>query len=167
MYIKIFARKKLREFGFRAFSNIKKELYIYGLFILIMAPIVYLASTMSEFKHIYPFYKLHKNETLWPAFYIWEFVYFIQFVSLEFFFRGFIIHGTKKVFGFYSIFVMMVPYCMIHYTKAFPEEMSAILAGIALGALSLRKNTIGTGIALHYTVALSMDLLSLYNQGFL
>ena len=44
-------------------------------------------------------------------------------MPLEFFFRGFILHGTKQRFGFYAIFVMIIPYCMIHFGKPIVETI--------------------------------------------
>jgi membrane protease YdiL (CAAX protease family) len=92
---------------------------------------------------------------------IWEAFYFLQFVGLEFFFRGFMVHALKKHFGFYSVFVMMVPYCMIHFGKPLPEAFGAILAGIILGILSLKSNSIWLGVLLHFSVAFAMDCFSL------
>ncbi|WP_435616489.1 CPBP family glutamic-type intramembrane protease [Vibrio parahaemolyticus] len=78
-----------------------------------------------------------------------------------------LVHSLKKSFGFYSVFVMTVPYCMIHFWKTAAETFAAILAGIFLGWISLRNGTIWIGLALHCGVAFSMDLLALYNKGLL
>ena len=74
------------------------------------------------------------------------------------------VHSLKKQFGFYSVFIMMIPYCMIHFVKPFPETVGAIFAGIILGALSLKSNSIWLGVLLHFSVALSMDITSLMHQ---
>ena len=50
------------------------------------------------------------------------------------------LHGIKKQFGFYSIFIMIIPYVMIHFNKPFPEIIGAIFAGLILGVLSLQKS---------------------------
>ena len=98
---------------------------------------------------------------------IWELIYFLQFFGLEFFFRGFLLHSLKPSIGIYSIFVMMVPYCMIHWGKPIPETFAAIFAGIFLGWLSYRNGNIWMGLVLHCTVAFSMDVMSLFNKGLL
>jgi membrane protease YdiL (CAAX protease family) len=77
------------------------------------------------------------------------------------------VHGFKKEIGDYSVLIMVIPYCMIHFQKPFLETIGAIFAGFILGYLSLRKNSIGTGIALHFAVAVSMDIFALYHQGFI
>ena len=91
----------------------------------------------------------------------WEGLYAAQFVSLEFFFRGFILNGLRRALGSNAIFVMIVPYCMIHYGKPMPETLGAIGAGLILGTLALRTRSIWGGVLIHISVALTMDVLAL------
>ena len=67
--------------------------------------------------------------------------------------------------GSLAIFVMVVPYATVHFTKPFAECMGSIIAGIALGTIALRTRSIWGGAALHATVGLSMDLLALARTG--
>ncbi|MCA9320336.1 MAG: CPBP family intramembrane metalloprotease, partial [Planctomycetes bacterium] len=62
-----------------------------------------------------------------------------------------------------AIFVMVIPYAMIHFTKPMPEAFGAIFAGVALGYLAMRTRSFYGGILLHYAVALTMDLLARSN----
>jgi membrane protease YdiL (CAAX protease family) len=133
---------------------------------LVMIPLVLFFSTTSSFQQRYPFYELRPGEKTVPDFLLWEMLYFLQFFSLEFFFRGFLLHGLKNRFGFYSILVMTIPYCMIHFGKPMPETLGAIIAGLLLGVLSLKSRSILLGVAIHYSVALSMDLCALWQKGF-
>jgi membrane protease YdiL (CAAX protease family) len=91
----------------------------------------------------------------------------LQFFALEFFFRGFMVHGLKDKMGVYSIAAMVVPYCMIHFTKPLPECVGSLFAGLILGLLSLRTGSVWLGALIHIAVALSMDWLSLWHRGFL
>jgi membrane protease YdiL (CAAX protease family) len=88
-------------------------------------------------------------------------MYFAQFFALEIFFRGFWLAGLRNTLGSGAIFAMCVPYCMIHYGKPYLEAAGAVVAGIALGSLSMRTKSIYSGFFVHVTVALSMDLLAL------
>ncbi|MDG1841439.1 MAG: CPBP family intramembrane metalloprotease [Crocinitomicaceae bacterium] len=144
-------------------KNFYKDLQIFFVFFLFMIPFVFLVSTQDSFLVKYPFYRLSSVNQIHSNFLIWEFFYFLQFVSLEFFFRGFMVHGLKKQIGDYSVLVMIIPYCMIHFQKPFLETIGAIFAGLILGYLSLRKESIFTGIALHFSVAVSMDIFALYH----
>ena len=76
------------------------------------------------------------------------------------------LHGIKKRFGFYSIWIMMIPYMMIHFQKPMPETIGAIFAGIILGTLSLKSRSIWLGVAIHYSVAITMDLAALWQKGY-
>jgi len=156
-------KMKLRDMGLK-FSGSMDGWPLYVIMLLIMLPLVYYFSSTESFQQRYPFYYLVQGESLWPNFIIWEVVYFFQFVSLEFFFRGFITLGTRKSFGYMSIFVMVVPYCMIHFGKPMPETIGAIVAGIVLGTLSLKSRSVILGILIHYSVAITMDLMALWRK---
>ncbi len=134
----------------------------------VMLPLVYLMSLTSGFAAKYPFLRINNGEAyIGQTLLVWELIYFVQFFGLEFFFRGFLVHSLKRSLGLYSIFVMTVPYCMIHFSKPPAETFSAIAAGIFLGWLSYKNGSIWLGLMLHCTVAFSMDILALYNKGLL
>lgn len=136
--------------------------------VAVMLPLVYLMSLTAGFAAKYPFLHIYNDQPyLGQTLLIWEMIYFVQFFGLEFFFRGFLLHSLKPSLGVYSIFVMTVPYCMIHFGKPIPETFAAIFAGIFLGWLSYKNGNIWMGLVLHCTVAFSMDILALFNKGLL
>jgi len=53
---------------------------------------------------------------------------------------------------------------MIHFGKPYLEACSAMVAGTVLGSLSMRTRSIYAGFLVHGTVAILMDVLSLYRQ---
>jgi hypothetical protein len=63
--------------------------------------------------------------------------------------------------GSSAIFVMIIPYCMIHYGKPMAETLGAIIAGTVLGTLAMRTRSIWGGVLIHVGVAVTMDLLAL------
>jgi uncharacterized protein len=136
--------------------------------VAVMLPVTYLMSLTSGFAGKYPFLRIHNGEPyIGQTLLVWELIYFLQFFGLEFFFRGFLVHSLKRSLGLYSIFVMTVPYCMIHFSKPPAETLAAIAAGIFLGWLSYKNGSIWLGLILHCTVAFSMDILALWNKGLL
>jgi uncharacterized protein len=166
MIIQFVFRQKLSDYGLRLKGSFTDyRLYVYML--CFMIPLVLFFSRTESFQQRYPFYDLQKGESLYPNFIVWEIFYFLQFFALEFFFRGFMLHGTKQRFGYYSVFVMTIPYCMIHFGKPLPETLAAIIAGIVLGTLSLKSRSIWLGVAIHYSVAITMDLCAMYQKGLL
>jgi uncharacterized protein len=155
-------RKPMKEAGLRL--NFKsKGNGLYFLFAAIMLPI--LVSFSGSFQSKYPFYFPADPENNMAYFFAWHFLYLIQFAALEFFFRGFMVHNLKAGFGTGSVFIMTIPYCMIHFGKPGAETLAAIPAGIILGLLSLKGNSVVPGIFLHYLVALAMDVFSLWQKG--
>jgi membrane protease YdiL (CAAX protease family) len=139
---------------------------IYLKMLMVVLPLVVIASFNSHFQATYPFYYFPKDDFPVQRFIIWEIFYLLQFIGIEYFFRGFILFNCKSVFKEYAVYISVIPYCMIHFGKPMPETIGAIVAGIFLGKMALRSGSILPGIALHYLVAISMDLLSLWQQGY-
>jgi membrane protease YdiL (CAAX protease family) len=150
----------LGDYGFRV-RGIGRTAWVYVAMYLVMVPAILWFSGTARFQHTYPFYRPPAGEPLWPRLIAWELVYGVQFVALEFFFRGYLIHGLKHRFGPYAIFAAMVPYCLIHFGKPLPETLGAIVAGIVLGFMSLKTRSIWLGAALHIAVAWTMDAAAL------
>jgi membrane protease YdiL (CAAX protease family) len=164
--IKLVMRRRVHDFGLSV-RGILGGSWVYVAMFLLMVPILFHFSGTARFLQTYPFYKPGPDEPLWPALVTWQLFYWVQFVALEFFFRGFLVHGVRHRFGIYSIFVMMVPYCMVHFGKPMPETFAAIVAGIVLGFMSLKTRSIWLGAALHIAVAATMDGLALWRLGHL
>jgi membrane protease YdiL (CAAX protease family) len=165
--LKLVLKQKLSDYGlnFRIEKDFWKLLFQC---MVVMLPLVYLMSMTSGFSARYPFLKVYDGSPyLSSTLFVWELIYFLQFFGLEFFFRGFLLHSLKPSLGSYSIFAMMVPYCMIHWGKPMPEAFAAIFAGIFLGFLSYRNGNIWMGLVLHCFVAFSMDVMALFNKGLL
>jgi len=165
LVIKFIFKENLRDYGIRG-GFLMKDYKLYLGMLVVMIPLVWYFSHSDGFQLRYPFYRITNTESLWPNFVIWQLLYLFQFFCLEFFFRGFMVHGLKKRFGYYAVFIMTIPYCMIHFGKPLPETFAAIIAGVFLGTLSLKSKTIWMGVFIHYTVAISMDLSSLWQRGY-
>ena len=136
-----------------------KHLWIYAVMFALILPAVIIASRTQAFRHTYPFYRMANRSfaDTWS----WEVMYAMQFLSLEFFFRGFLLQGLRRIVGANAIFVMIVPYCMIHYGKPMAETVGAIFAGVILGTLAMRTRSIWGGVVIHVGVAWTMDLLAI------
>lgn len=154
----------VRDLGLR-FQGQWRHGRIYLVLLAASLPFVALASLRSDFVAKYPFYHPLAGEGVWPFLGLWWVLYALQFVALEFFFRGFMIHGLKHRLGFAAVFAMVIPYNMIHFQKPLLEALAAILGGSVLGILSLRTRSIWWGAALHISIAGTMDVLSLTRQG--
>ena len=131
----------------------------------IALPVVVIASYGDAFQAKYPFYEVLPGESFWPGLWMWWGLYWLQFVALEFFFRGFMVHGLAPRLGWVSIFVMAVPYNMLHFGKPMPEALVAIIGALVLGTLSLKTGSIWLGASLHIAIAITMDLCALWHEG--
>jgi membrane protease YdiL (CAAX protease family) len=163
--VRFLFRERPRDYGLKL-GGALADFPVYVLFMALAGPAIVLASAGSHFQQTYPFYHPAAGEGAWPNLVRWELLYTAQFFGVEFFFRGFLVHGLKHRFGPYAIFVMVVPYCMLLFGKPLPEALVSILGGVALGFMSLRTRSIWLGTALHVGVAWSMDAASLWRQGF-
>jgi hypothetical protein len=136
---------------------------LYLISIAVVLPCVFVVSGQPDFAAKYPLYKLASRS--WFDFVAWEAMYSLQFLALEFFFRGWWVNALRPVLGSAAIFSTMVPYCMIHYNKPYLEAMGAIATTVALGSLAVRSGNVFLGVGVHVSVALSMDVASLVRQG--
>lgn len=157
----VFPRDDLRDLGLR-FAGVRQHSWLYALFVAVMVPVLLIVSRQPDFGSYYPIYSLAGRS--WVDFGVWEAVYITQFVALEMFFRGWWIR-TTRIFGTGAIFSMIVPYCMVHFGKPYLEACAALIAGVVLGSLSIRTRSIWAGVAVHVTVAILMDVLSLRHKG--
>jgi membrane protease YdiL (CAAX protease family) len=157
----VFRKDSLLDLGLRT-RGLLQHAWIYLLILAIVLPPVWLVSREPDFSNYYPFYKGASRS--WFDYLAWEGIYFMQFLGLEMFFRGFWLGVLRKSFGSGAIFAMAVPYCMIHFQKPYLEVSGAIIAGIFLGSLSMRTKSIYSGFLVHITVAGFMDYLALSHK---
>lgn len=128
------------------------------IFLVIMLPIVWFASSLSEFSKTYP--HLTSAKESWRIFLIFEAGMLIYMFSWEFIWRGFMLFGLKERFGYYAVLIQMIPFLILHNGKPAPETFGAIIAGVALGILALRTNSIYYCVLTHMSVMFSIDLIS-------
>jgi membrane protease YdiL (CAAX protease family) len=157
----LFPKDSLLDMGFRV-SGFIRHWWIYVASLCVVIPAMFAVAQQPDFGTYYPFYKLASRS--WFDLLAWEMMYFAQFLALEIFFRGWFLGALRKTVGSAAIFAMAMPYCMIHFGKPYLEAHGAIIAGIFLGSLAMKTRSIYAGFLVHITVALAMDLLSLFNR---
>ncbi len=160
--IRVFIRQSIADMGWR-WNDTHRHWRGY---LLLLSPIlvfIVIVSQGQDFVDHYPFYKQAGRS--WFDLIAWEFLYLLQFICLEFFFRGFFLNALRPAIGANAVWVMCVPYLMIHFPKLWLEATGAILFGLFLGVLALRSRSIWGGFLVHAGVAVSMDVASLIKQG--
>jgi membrane protease YdiL (CAAX protease family) len=146
------------EFGLR-FRGLGPHMPVYFGLYLFMLPFLVVASTLPSFQQTYPFYdRLGEG---WDHFILYELAYGLQFLGVEFFFRGFLLFALFSRFGWYGLLISAIPYVMIHFNKPIAETLGALVAGCLLGALAIRSRSVIPGVLLHWAIAITMDVLAL------
>ncbi len=156
--IKLILKQPLKAYGWQL-GDVRQHWLGY---VLLASPIMVfaiIASFGSDFSSHYPFYKQATRS--WSDLLLWECIYIMQFIGVEFFFRGFLVNGLRLQFGSLSVAVMCLPYLMLHFPKLWPESFGAILFGFFLGILAVRSKSIWGGVGVHVSIALTMDIAAM------
>jgi hypothetical protein len=129
----------------------------------LMLPVLWIASASTSFQAKYP---LYRQETLggWH-FWGYQLAYGAQFLGVEAFFRGFALFGLARRIGGHAIWIVTIPYVMVHFGKPLPEVFAAVIAGWLLGRWALQSGSFLWGWLLHWTIAVSMDLMVVWRTG--
>ena len=128
------------------------------IFIIIMFILAWFVSPLKSFYFTYPY--LQQARDSWQIFLLYELLLAIYIFSWEFFWRGFMLFGLEPKFGYYSIFIQMIPFVILHNGKPALETFSAILGGILLGILAFKTRSFIYGVVIHFCLIFSVDLLS-------
>ena len=133
----------------------------YVIMLLIMIPLIALACTQKDFLQMYPRAKFltglqlpHKR----LHYFFYELCYGFDFVSIEFFFRGFLILSLARICGTQCIIPVACFYCTIHFGKPMGEAISSFWGGLLLGIVSYNTGSIWGGLMVHLGIAWLMEL---------
>lgn len=155
--IKLGVKEQLRDFGLR-FGDLKTGLSFSFLFLFVMIILVWFVSATPAFAEKYPHLSSAKSD--WNTLLIYEAGMLLYMFAWEFMWRGFMLFGLEKKFGYYSVLMQMIPFLILHNGKPFLETFGAIFGGIALGVLALRTRSIYYCIIVHIGVMYSIDFTS-------
>jgi len=135
----------------------------YLIMLLIMAPLIAAASTQPDFLNMYPKLNdvdaaLYGVKNKWLYHLLHELSYGSDFISVELFFRGFLILAFIKVVGKDAILPMACFYCSIHFGKPLGECISSYFGGLILGIVVYNTRSIIGGLVVHLGIAWLMEL---------
>lgn len=146
-----------------SFYGIKKlnDTKPYLLLILFMVPLIALAATQPDFLKQYPRANIITNWNLHPKilyYALYDFIYSLDFISIEVFFRGFLILGLINICGKQCIVPAACFYCCIHLDKPMAEAISSFAGGLLLGIISYNTKSIRGGLIVHLGIAWLMEI---------
>ena len=135
----------------------------YFLILLFMIPVIAFASFLPSFIDQYPMYlstNAHKYWGIpeWITVAGYEFSYGINFISIEFFYRGLMVIGMTSFLGRSSVLCMTSLYCFLHFGKPMGEAISSIFGGFTLGVIAYETRTIWGGVIAHIGIAWMMEI---------
>ncbi len=110
----------------------------------------------------YPMCKSPLIEKYFLVFFLFETFQFVYIISFEYFFRGFILFESAKIFGNNALVVTLLPYIMIKFGKPPIEIYTAILVGLALSYMTLKTRSFWYAAIAHGLLATIVDVLSAY-----
>jgi hypothetical protein len=137
----------------------------YVTMLLIMLPFIVGASFNETFQRQYPMYKASMAHTYlgipeWLTVAGYELAYGFDFITVELFFRGFLVIAMMTVLGRGSVLAMAVMYCFLHFGKPAGEAISSILGGYILGVVAYETKSIWGGVIVHIGLAWLMELMA-------
>ena len=139
------------------FRNYRKSLFYFFLILMISLPIMIYGSTLEEFKSYYP---LFYSDSIF-SFAKNELFIGVVMLSTEFFFRGFLMFELKEKIGIYAIIVQTIPYGILHIGKPPLEVYYSFIAGIVLGYMDYKTESILPSFLSHYIPSIIFDILCL------
>jgi membrane protease YdiL (CAAX protease family) len=144
--------------------GIKKtvSLTTYFLLVVLMLPLLIWASLQTDFAAVYPKAQVLGAQLGTDAkpfhYLLFETAYASDFISIELFFRGFLIITLGKVMGKQCLLPIALFYFSIHLGKPMMEAISSFFGGLILGAISYNSKSIWGGLLVHVSIALLMEL---------
>lgn len=157
LIIKLIFKEKTSNYGLQA-GNYKSGLKLTVFFAGLMILIIWFISSDISFNYTYP--QLFSARENWLIFLIFEAGMLLYMFAWEFIWRGYILFGLEKKFGYYSVMIQMIPFVILHNGKPELETFSSIIGGIALGVLALRTRSFLYGFFIHAAVIFSIDFIS-------
>lgn len=135
-------RKSPKDFGLQI-GDWKTGLGLTGLVILVCIPILWFTAKGDESMQKY------YSSRLGPAL---PLLAFIDLLSWEFFFRGWILFGYARKFGDNALWLQAVPFAIAHFGKPEIETISTIFGGFLFGLVAWRSGSFIYAFLIHLFV---------------
>jgi hypothetical protein len=137
----------------------------YFLMLLIMLPLIIGATFNDSFLRQYPMYKtsgahLYLGVPEWVTAAVYEFAYGMDFITVEYLFRGFFVIGMATLLGRGAVITMAVIYCYLHFGKPAGEAISSFFGGYILGVVAYETKSVWGGVIVHMGIAWMMELVA-------
>ena len=170
--IMLIFRENPDNFGFNLGSW--RRIWILLIFLFgVLLPLMLIVSHWQGFQGYYPLFRWYPEFALafqnyprvspvdtapWLMLYA-EVSYGMYMFCWEFFFRGFLLFGLNRSFGWWAVLLQAIAFGLLHYGKPWIEMGASFGAGIILGVVALNAKSFMPGFVLHWTAAVTFDFL--------
>lgn len=166
LFYYLFERHQRHVYGLRIHHV---DLSPYFQMLLVLLPILVAASFNSGFQRQYPMYKTSSAHSYlgvheWVTVVGYELAYGLDFVTVEFLFRGFMVIGMVGIMGRKAVLPMAVTYCFLHFGKPAGEAISSVAGGYVLGVIALETRSVWGGIIVHAGIAWMMEIIAFVQE---
>lgn len=160
--IKFILKGKLSDYGI-SFGDSKFGIFSIIAFFVFMLPFLWIVSATPDFAKAYPQGGSQVKDSI-QIFLLYELSILVYMLGWEFLWRGYMLFGLKEKFGYYSIFIQMIPFFILHKGKPELELFGSIIAGLAMGIQAWRANSFVYSWILHWLIMFSIDTISIIRE---
>jgi len=146
-------RHKPWQYGIRI-GRWRSSIVLTAVCLAAMAPILYEASTMPEFRSYYRMDAVDWSDLLLNT--------ALLMFAWEFLFRGYMLFGLEESIGKSAIFVQTIPFVLLHLGKPFLETLLCIPGGFVLGYVAYRTRSVLPCVIIHFGMYVMMILFTSY-----
>ena len=142
----------------------KIRLLPYLFMLLFMLPLLVAALAAPSFTTVYPrvqeLSRYAGSAISWAEVLFFEVCYLVDFLSIEFFFRGLLVAVLSRTLGTKVLLPVAFFYFSIHLGKPMPEAIGSFFGALVLGSVALQTQSVWGGWIVHAGIALLMELMS-------
>lgn len=150
---------RLTDIGWRM-GNIKRGVAWVVASLVIMLPLLVIASRRPEFQNYYPIYTPARCSTF--GFLQFAIGIVIYMCAWEFLFRGYLLFGGAKAFGVGAIIMQALPFWMAHIGKPVTEFWSALPGGIIMGIIAWHSDSFWAPFIIHAFINVLFNAFVIY-----
>jgi membrane protease YdiL (CAAX protease family) len=167
-------RENPDRYGF-ALTSCKRTWLVVGVLFAALLVMMLAVCRWSTFQGYYPLFKNYPEfssifgQAMYPRLSPWvsgpmlliyaEASYGLYLFCWEFFFRGYLLFGLQRSVGWAAVLLQAIPFGLLHFGKPTTEFVGSFGAGIILGIIALSARSFVPCFVLHWSAAVSFDLL--------
>jgi membrane protease YdiL (CAAX protease family) len=178
-FILICLRREVSEFGLTT-GDLKKGALFALIGFLLFLPVIYFAAQTRDAQNYYIGNSLTQSRAIygvrlapgnayaggiidWGRLVFHECVFGFYMFCWEWFFRGFLLFGIRKVLpDWFAICLQAALFFALHWGKPMPELYSSLAGGLLLGVVALRLRSFLPCFFIHWAISMTFDFAVLY-----